>query len=130
MVMAVNARRLYAIEPTEFIELCRYDVFEGFCQPRIEHHRSKSVPKEITRQLLLMLDEPGRNTRTGKRSCEIQMETGINASLPCNGCRSFGILHEHHRAYRRNRAVQDAVQSSVGVLAVSAPVVGVYDEQT
>src|SRR5712664_4923042 len=90
----------------------------------------EAMPPQIPREPLLMPNESRWSAGPRKRSCEIQMETRVDSSLPRDSRGSFRILHEHHCAHRGNGTAVDAIQGPVGVFCVSPPIVRVPDQNS
>src|SRR5262249_464486 len=83
---------------------------------------------QISRQLLLHLEESRPTRLSRKRCCEVEMQCRINAALTCNAGSSLRILHKRHGANRGDSSALDAVEGFVCSLGVAAPVIGVQDE--
>src|SRR5690349_19568680 len=57
------------------------------------------------------------------------MQASVNLSLASNRSSSRRVLHEHHCADRRNRLSHEAIQSPIGCLLVSTPIVCIDNEE-
>jgi hypothetical protein len=56
------------------------------------------------------------------------METCVNLPFQGYRCGPLGIRHEDHRTHRGDGAAENALEDSVGYLALHSPIVGIDDE--
>lgn len=129
-MMAIEPRRLRAIESVKLLELGRHDVFEGADKSGVKNNLVHAPSEQVGCNFLLPSYKPGGASRRRKRCCEIQMKSGIDSSLASDGCRSLRILHEDHRARRRHGSANQTFKYPLRSLMISSPIVGVYDEPT
>jgi hypothetical protein len=129
-MMPVDSPGFAAIKATELTYLGSHNVFKRSAKPRVKNDLSQAVAPEIPGDPTLMLTKTCGNTGRRKRRCEIQMETGVDSPIPGNCRGSIRILHKYHSADGRHRPPTNAFQSSLGVLMVPAPIIGVYNKRT
>ena len=73
VVMAVEAARVAAIQPAEFVDLRRDDVFERSRQRGVEHELRQPVAAQIRGDPALLFHQPRRTVGRGERRREIQV---------------------------------------------------------
>src|ERR1700721_1055734 len=130
MMMPVDSPGFAAIKPNELADLGSRNVFERSGKPRVKNDLSQAVAPEVSGDPALMLGKTCGNTGCRKRRCEIQMETRVDSPIPGNCRGSNRILHKYHSADGRHRPPTNAFKSSLGVLMVPAPIIGVDDKRT
>ncbi len=128
VVVTVDATGGKPIQALKFLQLRSSDIFEGACKKRMINSRRKTVRPEKTSESGLVLLELGRNLRSGKRCCQVQVQAAVDAVLPRQGSGAFGPFHEDHRADGRNGPAKYALQGKIGVLAIPPPVVGIDND--
>src|SRR5215467_3902985 len=88
---------------------------------------SNPMRTQIARDPRLVLQEAWRNTRR-KGRCKIKVKSAINAVIACHCGGAFGIFHEHHRAHGGNAAMSGTFCDSLRGIAISSPIIGVYNQ--
>src|SRR5436190_12812292 len=111
-MMAVNPARLSAIHTNEFRQLMGDHILERGDQTRLEHGLRKAAPEQIAGDTLLMFCQATRNTGSGERCGDVQVNACINSLLLRNGGGTLGVLHKNHCANRGHSSCTYTVESS------------------
>lgn len=130
VMMAIEPAWSPLVEATKLINLGSDHVFERARQSRVVYSAGKAMPPEVRGDFPLMLGEQGGAVLGHKWGCQVEMQSRIDPFFLSNCCGPLRILHEYHRADRRDGTTQAALEYPFSVLAVLSPIVGVYDECT
>src|SRR3989442_4468957 len=130
VVMAVHTVRLSLVQTPEFFDLGRYDILEVADEPGVKDCPGSGMPQQVAGKFTLTFKQPCRTIRRRKPRGEVQVQAGVDSSLPGHRCGPLRILHEDHGTHGRYSSPLEAIEDLPGRAGVSPPVVGVHDKKT
>ncbi len=127
VVVAIKTAGIHAVQAAVLIDLGAHHILKRFCQVAMTEYFGIWGLPQASGDFGLMFCQPRRTIRSREGRRKIEVKARIDSPFAGNLRSPLGIRHEDHGAYGGNSTPLDARVGSVGDLAISPPIIGIYN---